>query len=69
MLDDWIYSHDPAQEELTIERNGDEDYLRELAAEHNDPCAGFEEYTDEEMEEEIRRRYDDAVLDLGDIPY
>ena len=81
MYDDFIYSSDPATEELTIERNGDEDYLRELAAEHNDPWAGYEDYTDEEfagemaeseLAEEIdaQEQYDAAVFELaGDIDF
>ena len=81
MYDDFIYSSDPATEELTIERNGDEDYLRELAAEHDDPCAGYEDYSDEEFAKEMaeaelakeidaQESYDAAVFELaGDIEF
>ena len=37
------YYLDPAQEELRIEYESRDDYLRELAAEHYDPCAGYED--------------------------
>jgi hypothetical protein len=81
MYDNFIYSSDPATEELTIERNGDEDYLRELAAEHDDPWADYEDYTDEEFAKEMaeaelakeidaQETYDAAVFELaGDIEF
>lgn len=67
--EDYTYSSNPKIEELMIERNGDADYLRELAAEHFDPCAGFEDYTDEEMAD-AQESYDAALFDLTeDIPF
>lgn len=39
--DEPIYSHDPREEELMIEHNSRYDYQAELAAEHFDPFADY----------------------------
>lgn len=64
--EDYLYSHDPMTEELTIEHNAREDYYRELAAlEGLDP--EFEIACDEARDEEILY-VDDIDLD-EEIPF
>lgn len=66
-----IYSSDPATEELTIERNGDEDYWREIAeAEMLRDEADMDDFRDEEEWQDAQEKYDVVVFDLdGDIPF